>query len=112
MDGNAAHLPRDGGKKSGWARSKEKWLALGLSSSVVAKAGVRVMEPAPWFLEGEMKLEVIREKSAFAPVWERKFLGHRLLSESWLGVIPKSVERFKARIAEFTARRREFRLSG
>src|SRR5271154_3286703 len=42
-------------------------------------AGQRVMESVTGFLEGKLKLRVNREKSAVAPVGERKFLGHRLL---------------------------------
>lgn len=44
------------------------------------KAGERVMATVSEFLEKRLKLKVNRDKSAVAPVWERKFLGHRLLS--------------------------------
>jgi RNA-directed DNA polymerase len=42
-------------------------------------AGQRVMDSVTRFLEEKLKLRVNREKSAVAPVGERKFLGHRLL---------------------------------
>ena len=71
-----------------------------------AKAGERVMASVTRFLEERLKLRVNREKSAVAPVWERKFLGHRLLSGWRLGVAAKSVERFQARIVEITRRSR------
>jgi RNA-directed DNA polymerase len=43
------------------------------------KAGERVMASVIRFLERKLKLKVNREKSAVAPVHERKFLGYRLL---------------------------------
>ena len=69
-------------------------------------AGQRVMESVTRFLEGKLKLRVNREKSAVAPVGERKFLGHRLLSNGKLGISPKSVKRAKERIREITRRNR------
>ncbi len=50
------------------------------------------------FLERKLRLRVNREKSAVAPVWERKFLGHRLLPGGRLGLAPESLKRVKARI--------------
>jgi len=70
------------------------------------KAGERVMASVTRFLEEGLKLRVNRLKSAVAPVWERKFLGHRLLAEGRLGIAPKSIERFKARVVELTTRNR------
>jgi RNA-directed DNA polymerase len=69
-------------------------------------AGQRVMESVTGFLEGKLKLRVNREKSAVAPVGERKFLGHRLLSNGKLGISPKSVKRAKEKIREITRRNR------
>ena len=40
------------------------------------------------FLEDKLKLRLNREKSAVAPVGERKFLGHRLLLNGKLGISP------------------------
>jgi RNA-directed DNA polymerase len=50
-------------------------------------AGQRVRESVTQFLEEKLKLEVNREKSAVAPVGERKFLGHRLLLNGKLGTL-------------------------
>jgi RNA-directed DNA polymerase len=69
-------------------------------------AGQRVMESVTRFLEGKLKLRVNREKSAVAPVEERKFLGHRLLLNGKLGIAPKSVKRAKERIKQITSRNR------
>jgi hypothetical protein len=69
-------------------------------------AGQRVMESVTRFLEGKLKLRVNREKSAVAPVGERKFLGHRLLLNGKLGISPKSVKRAKEKIRQITRRNR------
>jgi RNA-directed DNA polymerase len=69
-------------------------------------AGQRVMESVTGFLEEKLKLRVNREKSAVAPVGERKFLGYRLLLNGKLGISPKSVKRAKERIKEITSRNR------
>jgi hypothetical protein len=69
-------------------------------------AGQRVMESVTGFLEGKLKLRVNREKSAVAPVGERKFLGHRLLLNGQLGISPKSADRAKEKIRQITSRSR------
>jgi RNA-directed DNA polymerase len=69
-------------------------------------AGQRVMESVVQFLEGKLRLRVNREKSAVAPVGERKFLGHRLLLNGKLGISPKSVQRAKDKIRQITRRSR------
>ena len=69
-------------------------------------AGVRVMESVTRFLEEKLKLRVNRNKSAVAPVRERKFLGHRLLRNGKLGISPKSLDRAKDKIREITRRGR------
>ena len=69
-------------------------------------AGQRVMDSVTRFLEGKLKLRVNREKSALAPVRERKFLGHRLLLNGKLGISPKSVNRAKQKIRQITSRNR------
>jgi RNA-directed DNA polymerase len=69
-------------------------------------AGQRVMESVTRFLEEKLKLRVNREKSAVAPVGERKFLGHRLLLNGKLGISPKSVNRAKEKIRQITSRNR------
>ena len=70
------------------------------------EAGERVMASVTKFLEKKLKLKVNREKSAVAPVWERKFLGHRLLPNGELGIAPKSIKRMKERVKEITRRKR------
>ena len=69
-------------------------------------AGQRVMGSVTQFLEGKLRLRVNREKSAVAPVGERKFLGHRLLLNGKLGIAPKSVKRAKDKIRQITRRNR------
>jgi RNA-directed DNA polymerase len=58
------------------------------------------------FLEGKLRLRVNREKSAVAPVGERKFLGHRLLLNGKLGIAPKSIKRAKEKVRQITRRNR------
>jgi len=69
-------------------------------------AGQRVMESVVQFLEKKLRLRVNREKSAVAPVGERKFLGHRLLLNGKLGIAPKSIKRAKEKIRQITRRNR------
>jgi RNA-directed DNA polymerase len=69
-------------------------------------AGQRVMESVTRFLEEKLKLRVNREKSAVAPVGERKFPGHRLLLNGKPGISSKSINRAKERIREITRRNR------
>jgi len=69
-------------------------------------AGQRVMASVTRFLEEKLKLRVNREKSAVAPVGERKFLGHRLLLNGKLGISPKSLKRAKEKIRQITSRNR------
>jgi RNA-directed DNA polymerase len=69
-------------------------------------AGERVMASVTAFLEGRLRLRVNAQKSAVAPVWERSFLGHRLLSDGRLGLAPKSLDRAKERLRRITRRNR------
>jgi RNA-directed DNA polymerase len=69
-------------------------------------AGQRVMESVVRFLEQKLRLRVNRNKSAVAPVGERKFLGHRLRRNGKLAIAPKSVERAKERVRQITRRNR------
>jgi RNA-directed DNA polymerase len=71
-----------------------------------AAAGERVMASVAEFLRSRLHLKVNREKSAVAPVGERKFLGHRLLPDGSLGIAPESLARVKARIRQITKRNR------
>ena len=69
-------------------------------------AGERVLASLTQFLEERLRLRVNRQKSAAASVWERKFLGHRLLGDGTLTVAPKSLDRAKGRIRGITRRNR------
>ena len=69
-------------------------------------AGQRVMASITAFLGDKLRLRVNRGKSAVAPVWERKFLGYRILAGGRLSIAPKSLERVKARVREITRRNR------
>jgi RNA-directed DNA polymerase len=69
-------------------------------------AGERVMASVTGFLENRLRLRVNREKSAVAPVGERKFLGYRLGAGGILGIAPKSLQRTKARLRQITKRNR------
>ncbi len=62
------------------------------------RAGERVMASVTRFIEEKLKLRVNRDKSAVAPVSERKFLGHRLLPGGRLGIAPQSLERARERL--------------
>jgi RNA-directed DNA polymerase len=69
-------------------------------------AGERVMASVTGFLENRLRLRVNQEKSAVAPVGERKFLGYRLGAGGTLGIAPKSLQRSKARLRQVTKRNR------
>lgn len=69
-------------------------------------AGERVLASLTKFLETRLRLRVNREKSAVAPVKERKFLGHRLLGDGSLTIAPQSIQRAKERIRQITRRNR------
>jgi len=69
-------------------------------------AGQRGMESVTRFLEEKLRLRVNRDKSAVAPVGERKFLGHRLLLNGKLGIASKSIQRAKEKIRQITRRNR------
>ena len=70
------------------------------------RAGERVMAGVTRFLEKVLRLGVNRDKSAVAPVVERKFLGHRLLPGGRLGIAPQSLNRAKERIRQIARRSR------
>jgi len=69
-------------------------------------AGERTMASVAAFIEGKLRLEVNRAKSAVAPVGERSFLGYRLLPGGRLGLAPKSLTRAKERLRCITRRNR------
>jgi group II intron reverse transcriptase/maturase len=75
------------------------------------RAAERVMEKCIEFLEGKkMKLKVNRDKSAVGSPTKIKFLGFRLYTKSdgtkGIGIHPKSVKRFKAKVKQITKRNR------
>jgi RNA-directed DNA polymerase len=74
-------------------------------------AGERVMASVAKFLQGRLHLRLNQEKSAVAPVWERKFLGHRLLSDGAFGIAPQSLARAKQRVRQITRRNRGISLA-
>jgi len=69
-------------------------------------AGERVQASITKFLDKRLRLRVNQEKSAVAPVWERKFLGYRLFLGGGLGIAPQSLARAKERIRSITRRNR------
>jgi RNA-directed DNA polymerase len=69
-------------------------------------AGERVLASLTAFLERKLRLRVNRQKSAVAPVEERKFLGYRLLADGTLIIAPQSLDRAKDRIRDTTRRNR------
>lgn len=69
-------------------------------------AGDRVMASITAFLEGRLHLRVNRQKSAVAPVGDRKFLGYRLRPGGRLGIAPASLDRAKDRLRRITRRNR------
>ncbi len=74
-------------------------------------AGERVMAKVTEFLQSRLHLQLNQEKSAVAPVGERKFLGHRLLPGGRLGIAPESLTRMKQRIRQITKRNRGISLA-
>ena len=69
-------------------------------------AGERVMASVAEFLQGRLHLQLNKDKSAVAPVWGRKFLGHRLLPDGRTGIAPESLWRLRQRVREITKRNR------
>lgn len=72
------------------------------------KAGHRVMQSLTRFIEGHLKLQINKGKSAVARPWERSFLGFTFKNEVGYRrrIADKAVARFKHRIRELTARHR------
>ena len=75
------------------------------------RAGERVMASVTRFIEKRLKLKVNQQKSAVAPVGERKFLGHRLFGDGSVGIAPQSLTRLKDRMRDLLRRNRPGRLS-
>jgi len=72
------------------------------------RAGERVMASVTRFLERKLRLQVNAAKSAVARVWQRTFLGMRLLgkTEIRIGIAPASLARCKQRLRQITSRSR------
>ena len=73
------------------------------------KAGERVLESVTRFLRQRMKLKVNDSKSSVELPWNVKFLGFRItqmIGRTRLGIHPKSLAAFKAKIREITRRTR------
>lgn len=77
-----------------------------------AAAGERVMASLTKFLEKKLRLRVNRTKSEVARVWERKFLGHRILWNGRLTIASENLRRVKGRIREITRRNRGVSFEG
>jgi RNA-directed DNA polymerase len=69
-------------------------------------AGERLLASLTKFLASKLRLRVNHDKSAVAPVQERKFLGHRLLADGRLVIAPQSIQRAKERIRQIARRNR------
>jgi RNA-directed DNA polymerase len=70
------------------------------------KAGERVLSSLRHFLWKRLKLRLNEEKSASAPVNERKFLGYTIGINGQLKVAEASIDRMKKKIRELTNRSR------
>jgi RNA-directed DNA polymerase len=69
-------------------------------------AGERVLASVTRYLEEQLQLRVNRSKSAAASVEERKFLGHRLLTDGTQTIAQQSLERARDRVRQITRRNR------
>lgn len=65
-----------------------------------ASAAERVKESITEWIKRHLRLEVSESKSGTGRVWERKFLGFQLTEKLEIGIAPKSVERYKAKVRE------------
>jgi RNA-directed DNA polymerase len=70
-------------------------------------AGHRVMESVTRFVEGKLKLNVNREKSAVDRPWNRKFLGFSFLRDkkATIRLAPQTLSRFKEKVRELRTER-------
>lgn len=65
-----------------------------------ASAAERVQASITAWIKRHLRLEVSATKSGTGRVWERKFLGFQLTEKLEIGIAPKSVERYKAKVRE------------
>jgi len=70
------------------------------------RAGERVFNSVKSFLEERLGLKVNEEKSGYASVDERQFLGYRLLRDGKLVIAAHSIDRVKDKIRGLTRRNR------
>lgn len=70
------------------------------------RAGERVLLSVKQYLKNHLKLQVNDAKSGCAPVYDRQFLGYRLLSDGRLVIAPHSVKRMENKVRTITQRNR------
>jgi RNA-directed DNA polymerase len=70
------------------------------------RAGERVFQSVKQFLEKRLRLKINETKSGYASVYERQFLGHRLLSDGRLVIAAQSINRVQDKVREITRRNR------
>lgn len=70
------------------------------------RAGERVLQSVKQFLEKRLKLRVNDTKSGCASVYDRQFLGYRLLSDGRLVIAPHSVKRIEDKVRKITKQNR------
>ena len=70
------------------------------------RAGERVLQSVKKFLEKHLKLKINETKSGCASVYDRQFLGYRLLSDGRLVIAAQSVERIQDKVRNITQRNR------
>jgi len=70
------------------------------------RAGKRVLQSVKKFLEKRLKLRINETKSGCASVYDRQFLGYRLLSDGRLVIAAQSVKRIQDKVRNLTQRNR------
>lgn len=70
------------------------------------RAGERVLQSVKKFLEKHLKLKINEAKSGCSSVYDRQFLGYRLLSDGRLVISAQSVERIQDKVRKLTQRNR------
>jgi RNA-directed DNA polymerase len=74
------------------------------------RSGERVLKSMKQFLEKQLKLKVNENKTAYALVEERQFLGYRLLTDGKLVIADHSLKRVKQKVRNITRRNRGVKL--
>nr|WP_205649744.1 reverse transcriptase domain-containing protein [Aequorivita sp. H23M31] len=69
-------------------------------------ASERVMKSPSEFIENRMRLKINKEKSQIIRPYQLSFPGHSILMDGSLGLIRKSLQRFKAKLKQLTKRNR------